>query len=91
MEYEWDEAKRQANLVKHEVDFRVAALIFEGPFVEEPDNRPDYGEDRFLAIGCFGDQCFVVTYTKRGNAIRLISAWKGGRRDRRKYQAVHGR
>lgn len=30
MEYEWDEAKRQANLVKHEVDFRVAALIFEG-------------------------------------------------------------
>ena len=30
MIFEWDEAKRLANLEKHGVDFRVAAFIFEG-------------------------------------------------------------
>jgi uncharacterized protein len=90
MDFEWDEAKRQSNLEKHTVDFRFAALIFEGPVVVEPDNRQDYGEERLLAIGYFREQCFVVAHTKRGTAIRLISAWKGGRRDRRKYQAVYG-
>ncbi len=90
MEYEWDETKRQTNFEKHHVDFRVAALIFEGRVLSEPDLRRDYGEERHLAVGYFNDECFVVAHTRRGDVIRLISAWKGGRRDRRKYQALYG-
>lgn len=91
MEYEWDETKRLSNIAKHRVDFRIAAFIFEGPIVLEPDYRKDYGEERFLAIGYVDDACFVVAHTRRGDAIRLISAWKGGRDDRRKYQALYAR
>lgn len=91
MEYEWNEAKRISNIAKHGVDFRIAALIFEEPFVSEPDNRRDYGEDRHVGIGYVEDECFVVAHTRRGDVIRLISAWKGGRRDRAEYQTVYGR
>ena len=89
MDYEWDEAKRWSNIEKHRVDFRVAVFIFDGPVVLEPDLRRDYGEERFLATGFVDDDCFVVTHTRRGGAIRLISAWKGGRHDRRKHQTLY--
>lgn len=89
MEYEWDENKRMTNIDKHQVDFRVAAFIFEGETVREPDNRYDYGEERYLSIGFVGGECFVVAHTERDSVIRLISAWKGGRRERRKYQALY--
>jgi uncharacterized DUF497 family protein len=89
LEYEWDENKRTANIEKHQVDFRVAVFIFEGATVKEKDDRHDYGENRFLSIGLVEDECFVVVHTEQEDVIRLISAWRGGRRDRRKYQAIH--
>jgi uncharacterized protein len=91
LEYEWDENKRRANIDKHQVDFRIAAFIFEAPVVKEVDTRRDYGEARFVSIGFVEDECFVVAHTERDDVVRLISAWKGGRRDRRKYQAVYAR
>jgi uncharacterized protein len=39
MDSEWDEAKREANIVKHGIDFVDAAAIFERPFVEAEDRR----------------------------------------------------
>ena len=38
--FEWNEAKRQANLEKHGVDLLVGALIFEGSTVEAPTASP---------------------------------------------------
>jgi uncharacterized protein len=89
LEYEWDEAKRLKNISKHEIDFRLAVFVFTGPVVIERDLRNEYGEERLIATGYVDDDCLVVVYTKRGNAIRLISAWKGGRNDRRKHQALY--
>ena len=86
MEFDWDEDKRQANLDKHGVDFLDAALIFEGICATLLDGRTDYGEVRMTAVGIADGTLYVVAFTIRGNAIRLISARKGGRRDRRKYQ-----
>ncbi|VDS05110.1 hypothetical protein DEVEQU_02251 [Devosia equisanguinis] len=88
MEYEWDEDKRLSNIAKHGVDFRVAAFIFEQPVHMTSDQRNDYGEFRYRAIGYVDDECFVVVHTRRDDVIRLISAWKGGRNDQRKYQAL---
>ena len=87
MEFEWDEEKRSLNLSKHGVDFERAALIFGGPIIETPDRRKNYGEGRYQAIGMFEDECFVVVFTRRGDAIRLITAWKGGRDERKAYEA----
>lgn len=85
---DWDEAKRAQNLVKHKVNFLDAALIFEGPVAIYKDDRFDYGEIRFIAIGHADGQLFVVIYTIRSGARRLISARLGGRRDYAKYKKI---
>jgi hypothetical protein len=64
-EYDWDEAKSEATLAKRGFDFARASLIFDGPVVEEPDRRWDYGEIRIRAIGEVGGRVLVVVYTDR--------------------------
>jgi uncharacterized DUF497 family protein len=87
MAFEWDEAKRLANIEKHGVDFIVAAFIFEGPVFEAFDTR-EYGEERLKAIGRDGDDVYIVVYTWREERRRIISAWKAGRNERRQYEAL---
>jgi uncharacterized DUF497 family protein len=87
MDLEWNEQKRQLNLDKHGVDQFVAALIFRGKVFTTEDQRHDYGEVRFRSIGLVDDICYVVIHTERDGALRLISAWHGGRRERRKLEA----
>lgn len=86
MEFEWDETKRLSNLEKHGVDLLYAALIFDGPTLRRQDDRYEYEEVRFISLGLVDGQPFVVVHTDRDNATRLISAWKGGRRDYAAYK-----
>jgi uncharacterized DUF497 family protein len=51
MSFAWDEAKRRSNLEKHGVDFGLARSIFNGPALQGPDDRRDYGKARFAAYG----------------------------------------
>ncbi|RZI61061.1 MAG: BrnT family toxin [Zymomonas sp.] len=88
-EFEWDLRKNSANIALHQVHFSKAAAIFQNPVITCPDRRRDYGEQRFVSIGFDGDDCYVVVWTKRGANRRLISAWKGGRDERRAYRAVY--
>ncbi|MCB9959790.1 MAG: BrnT family toxin [Rhodospirillaceae bacterium] len=85
MPFEWDEAKRRSNLAKHGIDFVRAARIFRNPILERMDDRQDYGEERWIAIGHWQGQCLVVVYTWRDGKRRLISAWKAGQDDREVY------
>lgn len=91
MEYEWDETKRRSNIEKHRVDILEAALIFENWVLTTVDARFDYGEVRFKSVGMVDDNCYVLIHAERDGRTRLISAWLGGRRDRRKYQAGYAR
>jgi len=88
--FEWDEAKRQANIVKHRVDFALVAEIFEGDYVQIEDSRFE-GEPRFLALGQFEGKYYVVAFTRRGEARRIISAWEVGERGKRRYTALFAR
>ncbi len=85
MNFEWDEAKRAANIQIHGVDFVRAARIFSNPILERLDDREDYGEDRWIAIGLADDTYLVVVYTWRGENRRIISAWKAGRYEQEEY------
>lgn len=86
MEFEWDEEKRGSNREKHGVDFLKAALIFEGYTLTKIDDRKEYGETRFISLGMVDGDVYVVTHTERNGAIRIISAWKGGRKEYEAYQ-----
>jgi hypothetical protein len=90
MRFEWDEAKRRRNRQVHGVDFEDAALIFRQPVLEAPDPRA-YGERRVQALGHVGDEYFLVVYTWRGEARRIISAWKVGARGQKRYQTLFPR
>ena len=86
MEFEWDEVKRQKVVETHGVDFLDAVLIFENAVVTEVDERQYYGEMRFESVGITDGVCFVVVHTERDGITRLITAWKGGKDDRTRYQ-----
>ncbi len=47
MEFEWDEKKRQSNLLKHDIDFLRMKLLFDGrPVAVTTSRHPN--ESRFL-------------------------------------------
>ena len=75
--FEWDDAKARANLKKHEVSFEAAEYVFDDRGgIDEIEDREEYGEDRFIAIGMVGGRLLTVAYTERDGRIRIISARK---------------
>jgi uncharacterized DUF497 family protein len=87
---EFDPVKDAANVKRRGLAMRFAALLFEGPFIEEEDRRTDYGETRIVATGPiaeFGDRLFIVIYAWRGGRRRIISFRKANDREIRKYRA----
>ena len=65
MAFEWDERKREANLVKHAVDFVDMAALFDGATVEAVDDRRDYGETRINCLGEVEGRVYAVSYVWR--------------------------
>ena len=62
MKFEWDEAKNEANIRKHGIDFRDVVDMFNHPMVIGLDTRKEYGEDRWIGIGLMRDIVGVVVY-----------------------------
>ena len=62
MEFTWSEAKRNANLEKHGVDFVDAPLVFEGVTFTFEDDRFSYGEQRFVTLDARGHSRFSSSY-----------------------------
>lgn len=84
--FEWDPAKAISNLVKHNVSFELACVVFKDPFaVEWQDDSQDYGEDRFLILGIVEGRVLHVTYVERNGNVRLISARRAEAYGRRYY------
>lgn len=51
------------------------------------DDRIDYGEDRWIGIGFLGNGVAVVVWTERqGNVIRIISARRANRYERKRFE-----
>ncbi len=86
LEFEWDDEKARANLAKHRVSFLTAAEIFVNEILERIDDREDYGEIRFIALGRVDTEVYRVVFTWRGeNLIRIVSAQKASRDERGIY------
>jgi len=85
--FEWDEDKRRANLRKHGVEFADAVSAFDDDNAMTLRDAGSEGEERFvtLAADAFG-RLLVVVYTWREEGIRLISARKATRRERKQYE-----
>src|SRR3546814_2564797 len=64
MKIEVDPAKDEANIAKHGVSLRVAAGFDWDTAFEREDDRFDYGEVRFVALGLIGDRLHVLVFTE---------------------------
>ena len=88
MQFEWDKNKASLNLSKHGVSFEEAKTVFEDPlYVDfyDPDHSEE--EERYLIVGESNQgRLLIVSYTERGNIIRLISARETTQTERAIYE-----
>lgn len=86
MEFEWDPLKAEANLKKHGVSFDEASkAFFDENAVEIYDSEHSVNEVRFLLVGIGSSRLLFVAYTVREDVIRIITARKADRGERRYY------
>jgi uncharacterized DUF497 family protein len=87
-EVEWDHAKASANVEKHDVAFSDAAKVFlDSERIEQisPDGRSP--ESRWKTVGNSGELLIAVIFTIRGENVRIITARRASRRERREYSS----
>ncbi len=84
--FEWNPNKAATNLKKHGIYFADAVSVFYDSLAITIDD-PDFDEERFITIGMDTyARILVVVYTYRGKGIRLISAHKAEKHERKQYK-----
>lgn len=88
MEFEWDQNKAAGNIIKHGVSFYEAATVFgDSLSVTFPDPDHSTQENRFIIIGASNaGRLLVVAHTYRRGHVRIISARKATRHERKYYE-----
>jgi len=88
--FEWDPRKSESNRRKHGIDFERVRDVFFDPFKSRAMEGHEHGEVRWRTIGEIRGRLFVVSHTleEEGETevIRIISARKATRRERRTYE-----
>ena len=88
LKFEWDPRKAVKNQARHGVSFEEGASVFGdllGRIVD--DRRHSEAEQRAVLLGTSErNRLLAVMFTERGDAIRLISARKATRQERRNYE-----
>lgn len=86
--FECDNAKRARNLRKHGIDLVAASDVFFDAFaVLGYDHAHSETEDRYTLTGKADSGVLLfVSFTSRGDTIRLISARRATRSEAKKYE-----
>lgn len=88
LSFEWDADKARRNLAKHAVSFEEAATVF-GDALSKTIFDPQHSdeEDRFVILGESKQaRLLAVSFTDRADKIRIISARRASRRERKQYE-----
>ena len=87
MEIEFDPAKDKSNIAKHGVSLQAAEGFDWDTAFEREDDRFDYGEVRFVAIGLIRDRLHVLVFTNGSHdeAVRAISLRPAEKHETRFY------
>jgi uncharacterized DUF497 family protein len=88
MRFDWDPRKAAANLRKHSVSFEEASTVFADDYSltgADPDHS--VGEERFITFGMSqSGRLLVVSHTEQGDTIRVFSARRAMRSERKLYE-----
>ena len=89
MQITYDPVKRAKTLEERDLDFEDAPEVFAGLTLTLPDERQDYGEDRYQTYGMLGDRLVMVVWTPRGEDRQdrhVISMRKCNDREQARFQ-----
>ncbi|HAT72148.1 MAG TPA: hypothetical protein DCS63_04970 [Elusimicrobia bacterium] len=93
MRFEWDNRKAEQNSLKHGISFEMASFAFDDPYaLIVDDKKHSLDEHRQWLIGDSGEKVLVIVFTIRppnGN-VRIVSARRANRRERRMYEESKG-
>jgi len=89
MDIIYDPAKDRANLRRHGVSLARAAGIRWDAALEKLDDREDYGEDRYTALGLIEGEVYFVVYVDRGQSRRIISLRRANSRECKDYEKAY--
>ena len=92
-QFEWDEAKADANARKHGVTFELASTLFHDPrLLTVADLQHGDTEERWFSVGCASTGVLLSVVYLWSDAdpaatnVRLISARKSTQAEVRQYQ-----
>ena len=87
MKIEFDPAKDDINRAKHGMSLDAAANFEWDTALEREDNRFDYGEIRFVAIGLIDYRLCVLAFTEGSDeeTVRIISVRPAEKHEARYY------
>jgi len=87
LQFEWDSKKAEANKVKHGVSFEEAITVFADPLArifEDPEHSET--ERREIIIGHSNKRNLILVTFVEDDRVRLISARKATRTERKDYE-----
>lgn len=89
LKFEWNFDKSVSNIQKHGVSFDEAKTVFTDEYarlIGDPDHSQD--EDRFLLLGTSIESNLLVVChcIREAESIRIISARKAGKQERKIYE-----
>lgn len=87
MDVVWDLDKARSNLRKHGISFSDAETVFHDRLAVSIEDCNAEGEDRYLTVGSDAlNRVLVVCYTYRNMKVRLISARRATKLERKTYE-----
>ena len=88
MKFEWDPEKATANERSHGVRFSDAVTVLEDDFALTREDPDAHDEQRFVSLGAdaSGALLVVVYAYRQPEVIRIISAWKANKAQRKHYE-----
>jgi uncharacterized DUF497 family protein len=88
LKFEWDPRKAASNLSKHGVSFQEALTVFADPLARIFDDEDhSVEEQREIIIGHSAkERLLIVCFTAQGESVRIFSARKATKRERKEYE-----
>jgi uncharacterized protein len=86
MQFEWDNRKNKANIIKHKLDFETVGNFAWHEAVVFERSRPEDAEQRFVAVGMLEAKIHTVVFTSRGMKTRIISVRRANKQEEHFYE-----
>lgn len=88
LKFEWGRKKASSNFSKHGVSFEEALTVFADPLARIFDDEDHSIEEQreIIIEHSAREHLLIVCFTSRGESVRMFSARKATRRERKDYE-----